>query len=211
MAGVKQLADILPGSQALTLSAAEEVAIRKIIPIFEAFYTNTIEKIAPIINQLAGQLPKRRERVQHIGLFGYSREVGKVKLPRAIGFTAALYSLGIPPELIGTGRGLAAVTASGQLTVVEKFYRNLRPDLIRAGYYLNKKNLQALIKLEPAWSGVMDDIKAIENYLGITLGPETDDHQKHLRLSSQIFKAWLAEQPATAVIEKAALLRKSMG
>lgn len=63
-------------------------------------------KIAPIINEVAHFLPKRCERVLHVGLFGYSRGVGKVKLPRAIGFTAALYSLGVPPELIATGRGI---------------------------------------------------------------------------------------------------------
>ena len=37
----------------------------------------------------------------HIGLFGYSREIGSVRLPRAINFTAALYSVGIPPEILG--------------------------------------------------------------------------------------------------------------
>ena len=42
----------------------------------------------------------------HVGLFGYGRSlggVGGVTLPRAIGFTASLYSIGVPPELLGLG------------------------------------------------------------------------------------------------------------
>ncbi|MBI3385020.1 phosphoenolpyruvate carboxylase [Candidatus Gottesmanbacteria bacterium] len=72
--------------------------IKSIIPMFEGPYKKTVEKIAPLIEQISIHIPPRRERVQHIGLFGYSRAVGKVRLPRAIGFTASCYSLGIPPR-----------------------------------------------------------------------------------------------------------------
>lgn len=40
----------------------------------------------------------------------------RLAVPRAITFTAALYSLGIPPEILGTGRGLASlVQTQGQV------------------------------------------------------------------------------------------------
>ncbi|MBC7240222.1 MAG: phosphoenolpyruvate carboxylase, partial [Chloroflexi bacterium] len=41
-----------------------------------------------------------RKRKLHIGLFGYSIKLGKISLPRAIAFTAALYSIGLPPEIL---------------------------------------------------------------------------------------------------------------
>lgn len=59
-------------------------------------YEKKIVRIAKYVNKVAQYIPERRRRKLHIGLFGYSRNVEGVKLPRAIGFTAALYSLGLP-------------------------------------------------------------------------------------------------------------------
>src|SRR5207253_7089544 len=44
---------------------------------------------------------RRRLRKLHVGLFGYSRATAGLTLPRAIPFCASLYSLGVPPELLG--------------------------------------------------------------------------------------------------------------
>ncbi len=104
---IKLLEKKLPKGKVVSINSDEEKALEDAIKPFEKAYQAIIPEIAPLVNKLAGFLPKRRERVQHVGLFGYSRGTGKVKLPRAISFTAALYSLGIPPELIGTGQGLA--------------------------------------------------------------------------------------------------------
>ena len=64
-------------------------------------YERQIEVIAPFINAVAAYVPARRARKLHIGLFGYSRCVAGVCLPRAISFATALYSVGIPPEFLG--------------------------------------------------------------------------------------------------------------
>ena len=69
--------------------------------------------MAPTVNRVAEYVPRRRDRKLHVGLFGYSREVGEIELPRAITYTAALYSVGFPPTLMGLS-GLA----DGDWTVV---------------------------------------------------------------------------------------------
>src|SRR5256886_527291 len=64
-----------------------------------------VQELAPLVNSVARAVPRRRLRKMHVGLFGYNRASAGVSLPRAIPFCASLYSLGLPPELIG----LAAV------------------------------------------------------------------------------------------------------
>jgi len=64
-------------------------------------YQEQIPEVASWVNRLAPFLPQRRLRKLHIGLFGYCRSFGNIRLPRAIPFCAALYSIGLPPELLG--------------------------------------------------------------------------------------------------------------
>src|SRR5207253_5195682 len=81
----------------------------KTIPLLDklvARYEAEVRELAPIVNAVSRAVPRRRLRKLHVGLFGYSRGTAGVTLPRAIPFCASLYSLGVPPELIG----LAAVS-----------------------------------------------------------------------------------------------------
>jgi phosphoenolpyruvate carboxylase len=71
-----------------------------------ARYQAEIAELAPLVNAVARSVPRRRLRKLHVGLFGYSRGHAGLTLPRAIPFCASLYSLGMPPELLG----FAAVT-----------------------------------------------------------------------------------------------------
>lgn len=180
--------------------------IKQIIPLFENPYKESIENLAPLIQKVSLHIPKRRERVQHVGLFGYSRSMGKTSLPRAIGFTASCYSLGIPPELVGTGRGLKKAKSLGKLEVVEKLYQQLKPALLQAGRYLRKESLNEL-KLED----VKKDIEAIEEYLGQNLGSKTQEEKQHEKLVKKIILKIQKNQNPQEEIEQAAILRKSMG
>lgn len=78
----------------------DEERCTKIIGKYFREYQKQIIELAPVINKVAGYVPSRRKRKLHIGLFGYSRNMGEVSLPRAISFTAALYSIGLPPEIL---------------------------------------------------------------------------------------------------------------
>lgn len=208
---IKILQKNLPVGKAQTVRRDEERGLIELISYFENPYQKTIEKISPLINQIAHHLPKRRERVQHIGLFGYSRGVGKIKLPRAISFTAVLYSLGIPPELVGTGRGLKKAGDENKIKLIEKYYLNLKLDMQKAGGFLYKPGLINLAKKSPAFKGVWQDVQEIENYLLMELGPRTSEQKQHYQLCEQLHKQLKAKKPLAAIIEKQALLRHSMG
>ena len=137
--------------------------------------------------------------------------MGKVKLPRAISYTAALYSLGIPPEFIGTGRGLAKAKKDGTLNLVEKHYVNLKHDLYFAGKFLYKPGLEALAKKSPAWAKILQDVIEIENYLGEPLTAKYLNEQEHQLISARIQQNLNSGKNLTRLIEQSALLRKSLG
>jgi phosphoenolpyruvate carboxylase len=208
---IKALESGLPKGKAVVMSTDEEKHLIEAIKPFEAAYKQTVEGIAPLVNELAKHIPKRRERVQHIGLFGYSRGMGKVSLPRAISFTAVLYSLGIPPELIGTGRGLAAARKAGNLELLEKHYKNLKHDLYFAGKFFYRQGLVNLAKKYPAWKDIIKDVEEIEKYLGKPFAPKYLNEQEHQLVSARLHKQFRNGKNAGKLIEQSAILRHSMG
>ena len=179
--------------------------------IFAKHYRRTVEGLAGLINTYSKIIPQRRERMLHIGLFGYSRGIGGKRLPRAISFTAVLYSLGVPPELIGTGRGLREAQERGLIGPLKAYYHNLEKDLIQAGHYLNKENLNFLAKRSGDWRGVQKDVQGIEKFLGRELGPETVDHYLHRNLVSSAFLLWQSGKAPHDRILEAAKIRRSIG
>lgn len=208
--GIAILENLLKKGNPQHVSPNQNIKLLKIMDLFEKEYTQVIEEIAPLINRVASYIPRRRERVQHVGLFGYARGEGKVKLPRAITFTASLYSLGIPPELIGTGRGLKKAQELGYLPLIEKFYVNIKKDLTRSGRFLNKKNLSILSKTSPAWKLVEEDVVEIEKYVG-KLGPKTEEEQESEKITTDILDNLTTGEGLSLLIERAAILRKSIG
>ncbi|HUD19656.1 MAG TPA: phosphoenolpyruvate carboxylase [Patescibacteria group bacterium] len=209
--GIATLEELLPKSKVIPVSISEKREIIGLLPSFEKPYQSSIEILAPLINDIASLLPRRRERVQHTGLFGYSRGVGNVHLPRAIGFTAAMYSMGIPPELVGTGRGLHNALGKKLLPLIEKHYIGLRRELKEAGKFLNKRALAKLSKTVPALADVVIDIKYIEDYLHESLGPTTSEEREHAEVVDEIVTRLLRGNVTSELLTQAALLRKSLG
>ena len=121
----------------------DEKRVLRIIEKYSAEYRQCLRSLVPVLSGMAGLIPKRRERKLHIGLFGYSRslepdEEGEeaIRLPRAIEFCAILYSLGIPPELLG----LAALD-SDDLAYVKEVYPSFEEDLADALQFANEESI----------------------------------------------------------------------
>lgn len=177
------------------ISQAREIDATYAVPLIERYstgYQKQIQALAPVINRIATFIPSRRKRKLHVGLFGYSRNAGGVSLPRAITVTAALYSIGIPPEILG----LNALTDKDRNFVLEQ-YRYIGDDLTDACRYLNPDSpyLPAELKMVlPDWIDI-------------------DPHPEHQALSSQIEKAVTScqiENVQDAII-RAGAIRKFLG
>ncbi len=110
----------------------DEQKCLEVISKYSEEYRNQVTELAPVINKIAGFVPSRRKRKLHVGLFGYSRNVEGVTLPRAISFTAALYSIGLPPELLA----LNALEEEGY-QFVNEVYVNFEKDIEDALRYFN--------------------------------------------------------------------------
>jgi len=208
-AAIKKLNAKLPQTPAVIYTKKEITEAKKICRLFTAPYKNTVESLASTINELAKQVPNRRERKLHIGLFGYTRHIGKKQLPRAIPFTAVLYSLGVPPEFIGTGRGLHELEKSRiDLT---KFYRNFKEDMQEAGRYLNKENLSRLARKNSAWKKIQHDVDYVEQFLGEEIGPKTHTDFIHRNSASNTYHLWKAGESISEEMIVSGKLRKSLG
>ncbi|MCX8166740.1 MAG: phosphoenolpyruvate carboxylase [Candidatus Micrarchaeota archaeon] len=144
----------------------------EIIEKYSEEYAKQVGQIANVVNLISKYIPKRRRRKLHIGLFGYSRETGKVKLPRAITFAAAMYSIGYPPELLAIN-----VIDDTYLHEVRKVYSNFDYDLKCALKFFNphspfvhrevKKKIEDLVdyEIDKKHKEITDKIIiAIKNY-----------------------------------------------
>ncbi|MEM4633553.1 MAG: phosphoenolpyruvate carboxylase [Candidatus Anstonellaceae archaeon] len=117
----------------------EEDEVNAIIDKTIAQYQKEVAVLSPLIAVLSKYNPSRRARKLHIGLFGYSRSMNGISLPRAIPFCSALYSIGVPPELLG----LSALSQK-ELDKVRNMYIAFDEDISDSTTYVCFANLERL-------------------------------------------------------------------
>ncbi len=210
----------------ICIEAAEEKLLLGILEKFKLKYQMVVEDLAPLVTSVVSYIPKRRARKLHIGLFGYSRNVDGIALPRAITFAAALYSLGIPAEFIGL-EALNELTED-EWKVLNRYYVNMKSDLNAVAGYLSWQNLNMLMdmykavakraemeeeRLRSALTRLLLDIKVAQEDLGIKFGPRTLGHRKYENTVSNFLIAYMErdDEGAKDYLEEAARLRKSLG
>jgi phosphoenolpyruvate carboxylase len=134
-----------------------------LIEKYSAEYQKQVASLAPVINLVAQSVPGRRKRKLHIGLFGYAREGSGVKLPRAITFTAAMYSLGLPPELLALN-----ALDENDLEFLATSFVNFQQDIGDSLRYLNIES--------PIIPGELKD--TLSQWLGRMHGEPDPEHKK---------------------------------
>ncbi|AWR96517.1 phosphoenolpyruvate carboxylase [Acidianus sulfidivorans JP7] len=199
----------------LKYSDHEENIIRHIIDIYVSSYQPIIEALAPAINFIALNLPKRRARKLHISLFGYARSTGKVTLPRAISFVGALYSLGIPPEILGISS--LDKLSEEEWNFLNENYQGFKLDLKESAKFVNLDTLETIKEIwnvdEKIIKAIKQDVEFLENHLNIKIGGTDYNSKKHNLLSSLALLACKEKKidELKEYLKEMAIIRKSIG
>jgi len=191
---VVEAIDKIKKSQRGSATPVDQARCLEIIEKVSRAYSQQAELLAPLINAVAKYVPSRRKRKLHIGLFGYSRSIGGISLPRAIGFCAALYSIGLPPEILG----LNALSRE-DIDYLKEIYVHFEDDLRDALAYFNEESLK-LIPSAVA-EGLRTDIVEFET------------NQPHKTIASRIINS-LKEESFTRIQEdivEAGWIRRFLG
>ena len=174
-------------TEPVILNKDEEELALTIIRQYVDRYQAEVEGLANAINYVAQLLPPRRTRRLHIGLFGYGRGFRGITLPRAIAFVGALYSIGIPPELLGLSTLLKL--NEKQWSALEEAYVNLWRDLSDAAQYICIECIEQLPNMKgelrvskEAISMILEDVKAIDE-LGVNASSSGFEQRKHALLT----------------------------
>ncbi len=177
----------------------DEARCLEIIDKVSKSYHHLIEKLAPIINAVSKFVPKRRMRKLHIGLFGYSRTIGKTTLPRAISFCATCYSLGLPPEIFGF-----EALEEEDFAYLQEIYLDLRPTMETALSYFNEDIFDFLPStIAPL---VKRSLEAVDKHF------EVAPDKEHQYLTSLILKSLQeGKNEVSSLIIEAAHIRRFLG
>lgn len=199
---VKILRQELPKGKPLNYTEEQRQHMLLICGTFAKHYISTLLCIAPAVKQLSDILPKQRDRLTRGGRTGYARwgpqtqelaelckplagdrelaeqltklKVEDLELPRAITYTGSLYIACLPPEFIGTGRGLLELSKKNKKVfeaLLQEYYPSLVADLKFAGQFLDLDRARRLLP-ESVVHDVAEDVKLLGEFLGLTFEPD---------------------------------------
>ncbi|MBI4744514.1 MAG: phosphoenolpyruvate carboxylase [Actinobacteria bacterium] len=191
----------LPKSTVKYLDKEEETFLKNCTALFSKHYIEIFQEIAPVVSALTDIIPDQRDRLTPKGPLGYARssvnpndlifltdnnklkeELSDLtikdtgKIPRAISYTGALYSVGLPPEFLGLGNGLKEMLELfGNESVNElcKQYSSLTNDILFAAKFLDLEVAKQFFSNELI-NSVYNQIKLIENVFNITIFENKD-------------------------------------
>lgn len=165
------------------------------IAILGSRYNQIIEHISPTISQISNLMPQQRDRLMHGGSNGYSRDIPeisgitslcrkdiaenleksipskKLSFPRAIKFTGALYSIGLPPEIIGLGNALEdiqkAIGEDAFENLIGKYYPSMESDIDFVFGYLDLRSANRFL---PAFAqrSLQKDISVLKDLFNVS-------------------------------------------
>jgi phosphoenolpyruvate carboxylase len=217
---VSKLNKDLPARELPDPDAIDYVLMAKVVSKLSEGYRRFAEAAAPTITALTKLVPSRRARKLHIGMFSYGRKVGDVELPRAIPFACVLYSLGLPPELIGLS--VLNDLNEEEYDAVKQLYHNIREDLSRAASYVCMENVNTLLAgvenpaLKPLANTLplyVESLETLENQLNIRIGPKNTTERKYSNIVNNFLISFIEGDLASAGEEllRAAKIRRCLG
>jgi phosphoenolpyruvate carboxylase len=223
---VRVLNERLPNGEPTIIPHQEEALLLKVLQKCKQQYESEIEPLSPLVNSVAAYIPPRRARKLHIGLFGYSRSVAGVNLPRAITFAATLYAIGVPPEFIGCSA--LDDLKEDEINLILKYYVNIKHDLNLVGGFLSWQNVNMFMemheivaerigasreKIKVALTKILGDLQTAEETLGIKLGPRTSTQKRHENFANNFLLAFMESEnlEARKALVEAAKLRRCLG
>ncbi len=192
----KEVRDGVEYLQSRKTESPQKINIKRSLEIVERYsseYRKHISQLVSVINDVARYVPGRRKRKLHTGLFGYSRDFEGTNLPRAITFTASLYSIGLPPEILGLN-----ALEEKDLEYIREVYVHFDDDLKTALEYFNKDS-----------PFVPDELRKTL----IELREEVDINLEHKKVTDEIIERIRKENKVkiSEFVQEAANLRSFLG